>query len=311
MPDASPTQTDRDDDRPVRLSVALIAQDEAHRIERCLRSLAFADEIVVLDSGSRDDTVALARRCGATVVQQPGWPGFGPQKNRAVALTRGQLVLSIDADEVVTPELAQAITRELAQPRYDGYWVRRASSFCGRTVRFGDWRNDRVLRLFRRESGRFSDDPVHERVLLSGVQGTLDGLLLHDSVDTMDDGRAKMLRYARAGADKLRAKGKGGLVSACVHGGWTFVRGLLLRGGVLDGWRGLAIAMLNAQGTFLRYRWAGLPVTPAGVEGGGAVAADGPRAGAPTAPTPCPSATPIPSAAAPAAVTPIDRGDRR
>lgn len=294
---------------PPRLSVALIAQDEAHRIERCLRSLAFADEIVVLDSGSRDDTVAIARRCGATVVQREGWPGFGPQKNRAVALTHGQWVLSIDADEVVTPELAQAIVREIAQPRYDGYWVRRASSFCGRTVRFGDWRNDRVLRLFRRESGRFSDDPVHERVLLAGAQGTLDGLLMHDSVDTMGDGRAKMLRYARSGADKLRARGKGGLLSACVHGGWTFARGLLLRGGLLDGWRGVAIAMLNAQGTFLRYRWAGLPATPAGAAGASRVAADGPSVAMPAAAVR--ASDDIPPAATPAAVIPIDRGDRR
>ncbi|HMN80181.1 MAG TPA: glycosyltransferase family 2 protein [Burkholderiaceae bacterium] len=242
---------------PIRLSVAIIARNEAHRIERCLRSVAFADEIVVLDSGSADDTVAIARRCGARVEVSDGWPGYGPQKNRALALTRGEWVLSIDADEEVTPELAAAIREAVAQPRFDGYWVRRASTFCGRVIRHGDWRNDRVLRLFRRAVGRFSDDVVHERVLVPAPHGELAGLLLHDSVDSIEDGRRKMLEYARLGAARLRARGRGGLVSACLHGGWTFVRGYLLRLGILDGWRGLMIARLNARGTYLRYRLAG------------------------------------------------------
>jgi glycosyltransferase involved in cell wall biosynthesis len=247
------------DSSPLRLSVAIIARDEAHRIERCLRSVAFADEVVVLDSGSTDDTVAIARRCGARVQASDDWPGYGPQKNRALALTRGEWVLSIDADEQVTPRLATAIRAALAQPRFDGYWIRRASSFCGRVIRHGDWRRDRVLRLFRRAAGRFSDDAVHERVLVPAPHGELDGLLLHDSVDSVEDGRRKMLEYARLGAARLRARGRGGLASAWLHGGWTFVRGYLLRLGMLDGWRGLMIARLNARGTYLRYRLAGSP----------------------------------------------------
>ena len=243
----------------ILLSVAIITRNEAHRIERCLRSVAFADEWVVLDGGSTDDTAAIARRCGARVESAPDWPGFGPQKNRALGLTRGQWVFSIDADEEVTPELARSIQAALARPAFDGYWVRRASSFCGRTIRFGDWRRDRVLRLFRKSAGRFSDDVVHERVLVPEPQGELQGLLLHESVESYEDGRQKMLRYARLGAEKLRNQGKGGLASALVHGGWTFVRGYLLRLGLLDGRPGLTIACLNSAGTYLRYRIAGLP----------------------------------------------------
>ncbi len=243
-----------------RLSAVLITKNEAHRIERCLRSVAFADETVVLDCGSTDDTVAIARSLGADARVAAGWPGFGPQKNRALALAHGRWVFSIDADEEVTPELAAAILQVVASDGdgRDGWWVRRASTFCGQPIRHGDWRNDRVLRLFRRDRARFSDDVVHERVLCDGPQGELDGLLLHDSVESPADGRDKMLRYARAGAEKLRARGRGGFASALLHGGWTFVRGYLLRGGFLDGGAGLAIARLNAEGTYLRYRWAGL-----------------------------------------------------
>lgn len=246
---------------PPRLSVAIIAMNEAHRIERCLRSAAFADEIVLVDSGSSDDTVAIARAHGARVIETADWPGFGPQKNRALAACRGRWVLSLDADEEVTAALRAAILAAIepspAQGRINGYWVRRSSSWCGRTVRFGDWRNDRVLRLFRREAARFSDDLVHERVECAPPLATLDGVLLHDSVDSKADAVEKMHRYARLGADKLRARGRGGLAAAWLHGAWTFVRGYLLRLGFLDGRAGLAIAVLNARGTWLRYRLAG------------------------------------------------------
>ncbi len=242
------------------LSVTVITRDEAHRIERCLRSVAFADECIVLDSGSVDDTVAIARRCGAQVHTSPDWPGFGPQKNRALALATGDWVLSIDADEEVTPALRDAIQAAIRDDRgVHGWWLRRSSSFCGRTVRFGDWRNDQVLRLFRRSLARFTDDRVHERVDCPEPHGRLAGLLLHDSIDSMADAVEKTERYARLGAEKLRARGRGGLGSALVHGGWTFLRGYLLRLGFLDGHAGLAIARLNARGTYLRYRLAGLP----------------------------------------------------
>ena len=244
-----------------RLSVAVITRNEAHRIDRCLQAVGFADEIVVLDSGSTDGTVELARGLGARVTVDPHFPGFGVQKNRALAMTTGDWVLSVDADELVTPELRDAILAAIAEPRgCNGFWIRRRSTWCGQPIRHGDWRNDRVLRLFLRDAGRFSDDVVHERVLCVEPHGVLAGWLLHDSVDSRADAEAKMLRYARLGAEKLRARGRGGLVAACTHGFWTFVRGYLVRGGLLDGRAGLEIAATNARGTYLRYRWAGLPL---------------------------------------------------
>jgi glycosyltransferase involved in cell wall biosynthesis len=242
-----------------KLSVTVITKNEAHRIERCLRSVDFADERIVLDSGSTDDTVAIARRCGARVETSPDWPGFGPQKNRALDLAGGEWVLSIDADEEVTPALREAILAAVRRDGGpDGWWITRSSSFCGRPIRHGDWRNDRVLRLFRRGRARFTNDPVHERVDCPPPHGELAGLLLHDSVDSMQDALEKTERYARLGAEKLRARGRGGPLSALVHGAWAFLRGYLLRLGFLDGRAGFTIAALNARGTFLRYRLAGL-----------------------------------------------------
>lgn len=246
------------------LSVTVITKNEAHRIERCLRCVDFADERIVLDSGSTDDTVAIAQRCGARVETTDDWPGFGPQKNRALALARGEWVLSIDADEEVTPALREAILAAVRAPgETNGFWLVRSSSFCGRPIRHGDWRNDRVLRLFRRAHARFTDDPVHERVDCPPPHGVLAGILLHDSVDSMQDAIEKTERYARLGAEKLRARGRGGVASALVHGAWTFLRGYLLRLGFLDGRAGFTIAALNARGTFLRYRLAALPAPAA------------------------------------------------
>ncbi|MDO4232339.1 MAG: glycosyltransferase family 2 protein [Lautropia sp.] len=276
---------------PGGLSVAIIAKNEAHCIARCLQSVAFADQIVVLDSGSTDNTVAIARSLGAEVEVTPDWPGFGPQKNRALARCRYRWVLSVDADEQVSPALAEEIrtvlTREssaggeagglrarslapqlaastAAEPGSDaivGYWLRRSSRFCGQVIAHGLWGNDRVLRLFERTRGRFSDDPVHERLVCSGPTRVLNGMLVHDSVDSYEDAWTKTRAYAFLGASVLRARRRGGLFSAFSHAGWAFLRGYVLRAGFLDGKYGLVVARLHARGTYWKYRWAVLPDT--------------------------------------------------
>ena len=248
---------------PGGLSVAIIACNEAHRIARCLQSVSFADQIVVLDSGSTDDTVAIARGLGADVEVTPDWPGFGPQKNRALARCRYRWVLSIDADEQVSDALAAEILRVLreapAEATVAGYWLRRSSRYCGQVIRHGLWGNDRVLRLFERQRGRFTDARVHESLVGDGETRVLEGILVHDSVDSPEDARSKARRYAFLGAEALRARGRGGALQGGVHAGWSFVRGYLLRAGFLDGRFGLTLARLNAAGTFWKYHWAALP----------------------------------------------------
>lgn len=248
-----------------RLSVILITRNEAANIAGCLASVDFADEWVVVDSGSTDATCDIARAHGASVVVANDWPGFGVQKGRALALARGRWVLSIDADERVTPELAaqirQSIAGDLDGP--DGpaaFEFSRLSSFCGQWIRHGDWYPDRVTRLFRRGSARFSDDLVHERLVVDGPVRRLGGELLHDSMPTLEGALDKMNRYSSGRAlDKVRAGQTGGVVDGLLHGLWAFLRCYILRLGCLDGRLGLVLALYVAHGTYYRYLKMSLP----------------------------------------------------
>ncbi|AZG09860.1 glycosyltransferase family 2 protein [Pigmentiphaga sp. H8] len=238
----------------MRLSVIIIARNEARNLADCLESVRFADEIVVVDSGSTDETVDIARQHGARVETTPDWPGFGPQKNRALALATGDWVLSIDADERVTPELAAAIADVLRAPRHDAYDMPRLSSFCGRFIRHSGWWPDRVLRLFRRGTARFSDDLVHEKVVADGAVGHLAPHLLHYTYPDLDSAIAKMNRYSTDSAQALHARGRRAGVGAAIgHGAWTFVRLYVFKRGFLDGRHGFLLAATAAAGSFYRY----------------------------------------------------------
>ena len=260
------------------LSVILITKNEAANIEGCLASVAFADEWIVVDSGSSDATAQIARQHGASVIMSDDWPGFGVQKNRALAAARGRWVLSIDADERVTPALARSI-RNVIEAETSGhlknlesqedrgklaaYELSRLSNFCGQWMRHGDWHPDRVLRLFRREHGRFSDDLVHERLMVTGPTGWLDGELLHDSMPTLEGALDKMNRYSSGRAlDKVRAGDGGGLRAALAHALWAFVRCYVVRRGFLDGRLGFVLALYVAEGTWYRYLKMGLLANP-------------------------------------------------
>ncbi len=237
------------------LSVIVITRNEAHNIVDCLASLTFAHECIVLDSGSTDQTVALARDAGAAVHTTDDWPGFGPQKNRALDLAVGDWVLSIDADERVTPLLRDEILSVLdGQPTQSAWSIPRSSNYCGQFMRHGGWYPDRVVRLFRKGTARFSDDLVHEKLLTSGPTGQLQADLLHHSFADLDSVLDKVNRYSSAGAQTLLQRGKtGSLGKALSHGLWAFVRTYFLKLGFLDGRMGLVLAISNAEGTYYRY----------------------------------------------------------
>ena len=239
----------------VSLSVIVITRDEEANIAACLASVSFARELVVVDSGSRDRTVELARAAGARVQAAHDWPGFGPQKNRALDLATQPWVLSIDADERVTPQLRAAIVQAVqGTGGCDAYSMPRRSSYCGQFIAHSGWYPDRVVRLFRRGSARFSDDIVHERVIADGKVGRLAGDLLHNSMPHFESVLAKLDRYSTAGAQSLLAKGtKGSFTRALLHGWWAFMRTYVLKLGFLDGRLGLALAISNAEGTYYRY----------------------------------------------------------
>jgi glycosyltransferase involved in cell wall biosynthesis len=238
----------------MKLSVIVITKNEAAHIGDCLDSVAFADEIVVLDSGSTDDTCDIARARGARVEVTPDWPGFGPQKNRVLALATGDWVLSIDADERVTPELAQAIRQAVEAPGAEGYRIARLSNFCGRWIRHSGWWPDYVVRLFRRDAGRFTDTAVHEHVEIQGRTDTLPGHFLHYPYASLEVFIDKINRYSTEAARGAFERGRRTTVLGPFgHGFWTFVRHYVLRRGFLDGWQGLVLAGMAATGSFYRY----------------------------------------------------------
>src|SRR3954465_1403306 len=185
-----------------RLSAIIIAKNEAANIGACLDSVAFADERIVVDSGSDDETVAIAKAKGARV-EFHAFKGFGRQFNHALSLAQGEWVFSIDADERVSPGLAKELQQAMTDGAAGGYEVPRLSTFCGREMRHSGWYPDYVLRLWRRGRARFSDDLVHERVVCSGTVGRLREPLTHHPVARIEDALARMDRYSTAGARQL------------------------------------------------------------------------------------------------------------
>lgn len=238
------------------LSVVIITHNEEINLRDCLESIRhLADEIVIIDSNSSDQTQVIAQEYGAIVQITDNWPGFGMQKNRAVSLANNDWILSIDADERVTPELAKEIRDVLgAEPRYQAYKIPRLSWYCGRFIKHSGWHPDYVLRLFNRQSARFSEDLVHERVLYDGEIHRLDNSLLHYSFQNFSQVLSKIDRYSSASAEQLYLRGKkSSLVKALGHGLWAFIQTYFFRAGFLDGSHGFALAVSNAEGTYYRY----------------------------------------------------------
>ena len=231
----------------------MITKNEEANIGPCLDALAFCDERIVVDAGSADRTVALAREKGARI-ETHDWQGFGAQKNFALSLAQGDWVLSVDADERVSPALAREIERAVAEGRADGYEIPRRSSFVGREMRHSGWFPDYVLRLFRRGKARFSDDLVHERVVCDGPVARLTEHLAHDSVTRLEQAISRVDRYSTAGAAMLVASGRRvSFAQGITHGIWSFFRAYVLRLGFLDGHAGFLLAVANAEGTYYRY----------------------------------------------------------
>lgn len=236
------------------LSIILITKNEAANIRDCLQSVSWADEIIVVDSGSSDGTPQLAKGSGA-IVYSHDWPGFGPQKNRALAYASKDWVFSIDADERVTPEQRVELERAMQEGNADGYFCPRLSQFCGTFIHHSGWYPDYVLRLFKRGKGKFSDSLVHESIILEGRSEKLKIPLLHYSYLTMDDVERKVEHYSNAAAQQMFQAGKrAGWMRAALSGGWAFIRTYIVRLGVLDGGAGLQIALMNMRTTFLKYR---------------------------------------------------------
>lgn len=238
-----------------RLSVYIIAFNEADKIAAAIQSVTWADEILVLDSNSTDDTVKIATELGATVKQIP-FTTFGKLRNDAIAACTYDWVFSLDADERCTPAARAEIARVLTQPNADAYYVPRRNWFMGRWIKHSGWYPDyRQPQLFRKTALVFDDrDEVHESYRVQGKVGYFEAAIIQVPFQSLGQLVHKMQRYSTLGALKLERKNKRiGMGAALVHGLWAFFRIYVLKRGFLDGWAGFVLALGNFEGTFYRY----------------------------------------------------------
>lgn len=237
----------------IKLSVVIAARNEAHQIAECVRSVSFADEVMVLDSSSTDDTARIAREAGAKV-HVTDWPGYGPQQQRGISLAQGDWVLSLDADERVSPQLRAEILAAIERPAAEGYRLPRYSSFCGQFIDHGGWRPDYTLRLVRRDRAGFTDHFLHAHMTVDGRTADLSAPIVHYSYRDLDDVLEKLTRYSRGAAIDLQRRGRrGSLGRALASGVWAFARTYILRQGFRDGRMGLVLAIYNGQTAYYKY----------------------------------------------------------
>jgi glycosyltransferase involved in cell wall biosynthesis len=237
-----------------RVSVAIITKDEEANIRECLESVKWADEIVVVDNGSTDHTLNICREYQAQLYQEE-WKGYAGQKNSAIAKTLNEWVLSIDADERVTPALRQEIAKIIAEgPDRDGYYIARKNFFLGRWIRRCGWYPDFNLRLFRKSRGKFLERAVHERIAITGKLGYLEHPLEHWTYRSLSDFLTRMDRYSTLAAREMAKEGKRfRFYDALLRPPFTFVQMYILRGGFKEGYLGFILSMLYSFYTLVKY----------------------------------------------------------
>lgn len=235
------------------LSVVIVTKNEAHNIVACIESVAWADEIIVLDSGSNDNTVNLAVAAGARVIETD-WPGYGPQQNRGIDAAAGDWIYSLDADERITSALAAEISAAIRENKFNVFDVPRRSLFVSRFMQHSGWWPDRTRRLFKKGSARFTNHVIHANLATQDSVGHLEEAMIHYSFFNYHAVVEKMNRYSSGSAQDLNAMGKRGSLAAAIgHGLWTFIRTYFLKAGFLDGQVGLILAIANAEGTYYKY----------------------------------------------------------
>jgi len=238
----------------IKISAVIITKNEEQNLKNCLGSLDWVNEIVVVDSGSIDRTLQIAEEFRTKIIQTE-WLGFGKTKQLAVEQASNDWVFSIDADEVVTPELKERILKLLEnEMQIPGYRIRRSSFYLQKLIRHSGWDTDYPKRLFNRKSGKFSDDMVHESVQVEGKMGIIEEPLLHFTYPTIESHIRKMNRYTTIAAEAMFAKGKKvSIFGALVRAKLKFLKMYIIRAGFLDGWAGLILALNSAYGVFLKY----------------------------------------------------------
>lgn len=238
----------------MQISATIITHDEERNIARAIESLRCCDEIVVVDSGSIDRTVEVARKLGARVIESP-WRGYAGQKNYAAELARYDWILSIDADEALSEALEGDIwLLKKNGPQFDAYTMPRLAQYLGKWIQHSGWYPDRKIRLYKRGTAKWVGEYVHESVKVTGSLGHLDSNLLHYTCQSLSEHLKTMDRYTTLAAEELVSRGKTATYRNLLFDPlWTFFRTYFLHRGFLDGVEGLAIAYMAALYTFLKY----------------------------------------------------------
>lgn len=242
------------------LAVAMIVKNEAKKLDLCLQSVAqWVDEIVILDSGSSDNTEAIARQYTDKFELNVEWPGFGKQRQLAQSYVSADYVLWLDADEIVTESLKNSILSVVKSDKPDTlYKVNRLSSAFGKSIRHSGWSPDWIVRLYRTSSTKYNQAKVHEKVeeKPAGKVMTiekLDGYLLHDTYEDLHHYINKTTAYLKAWTDEREGKKRSGLGTAIIHALWSFLKMYVLKRGFLDGRHGFILAWLTMHSTFVKY----------------------------------------------------------
>jgi glycosyltransferase involved in cell wall biosynthesis len=238
----------------VRISATIVTLNEERNIARAIESLRCAEEIVVVDSGSEDRTIAIARRLGARVIEEP-WRGYAAQKNFAAQCAAHDWILSLDADEALNEELeGEILAFKEATPRFNAYSIPRLAQYCGRWIRHGGWYPDRKIRLYHRAFAQWAGEYVHESVTTPHPVGELRGHLLHFTCGTLSEHLRTVDKYTTLAARELvERRGAVPVTRLVIDPAWTIFRTWILRRGFLDGPQGIAIAWMAGLYTFLKY----------------------------------------------------------
>ncbi|KAA3619698.1 MAG: glycosyltransferase family 2 protein [Calditrichaeota bacterium] len=237
-----------------KISCVIVTKNEEHNIARCLESVKWMDEILVVDSESEDRTIEICQSFGCKISRQ-AWMGFGKTKAFAVTQAQHDWIFSIDADEEMTPELKDKLVRLLQENEpAAGYYIRRRSFYLGHLIRFSGWNRDYPLRFFNRKSGNFNEKEVHESVRINGPKSYIEECLLHYTYPTIESHLQKIDRYTTLGAQQLFENGKrASVISAIIRGKLKFLKMYILQAGILDGFAGLNLALISAFGVYLKY----------------------------------------------------------
>ncbi|OOF23465.1 glycosyltransferase [Salinivibrio sp. IB574] len=239
------------------LAVALIVKNEAHNLEPCLQSVdGWVDEIIILDSGSTDQTLDIAKQYTDKVYIESDWQGFGKQRQRAQAYVESDFVLWLDADEQVTPELKESILSAInSQKTNIVYYVNRLSRAFGKEIKHSGWHPDWICRLYKTSEAQYSDSLVHEHVLVPSTHQKvyLDGLLKHNTFHYLHEYTAKTNQYIKLWSDQREGKKSSSVLKAISHALFRFIKMYILKKGFLDGRHGLVLALLSANVVFTRY----------------------------------------------------------